>query len=38
MAVCSRTGLLLAWTTRSARANESNFALPLIDRLTAFTS
>jgi hypothetical protein len=31
MAVCSRTGLPLAWQTRTAKANESNFALPLID-------
>lgn len=31
LAVCSRTGLPLAWQTRTAKANESNFALPLID-------
>jgi hypothetical protein len=31
MAVCSRTGLPVAWQTRTAKANESNFALPLID-------
>jgi Transposase DDE domain len=31
MAVCSRTGLPLAWQTRTAKPNESNFALPLID-------
>lgn len=31
MAVCSRTGLPLAWQTRTAKANESSFALPLLD-------
>ncbi len=31
MAVCARTGLPLAWETRTARANESQFAVPLID-------
>jgi DDE family transposase len=31
MAVCSRTGLPVAWQTRTAKANESSFALPLLD-------
>src|SRR5215216_4307518 len=31
MAVCSRTGLPLAWQARTARANESQFVAPLID-------
>ena len=35
MAVCARTGLPLAWQTRTARANESNFAAPLIDAVRA---
>jgi DDE family transposase len=33
MAVCSRTGLPLAWQTRTARSNESLFAVPLIDKV-----
>jgi hypothetical protein len=35
LAVCSRTGLPLAWQTRTARVNESQFAVPLIDALHA---
>jgi hypothetical protein len=31
----TRTGLPLAWQTRTARANESNFAAPLIDKARA---
>jgi hypothetical protein len=31
MAVCSGTGLPVAWQTRTANSNESSFALPLID-------
>ncbi len=31
MAVCTRTGLPVAWQTRTARANESQFTAPLID-------
>jgi hypothetical protein len=30
-AVCTRTGLPLAWQVRTAKANESQFAAPLID-------
>jgi hypothetical protein len=33
MAVCTRTGLPLAWQTRTAKANESTFAIPMIDKL-----
>ena len=35
MAVCTRTGLPVAWQTRTARANESQFATPLIDAVRA---
>jgi Transposase DDE domain len=35
MAVCAQTGLPLAWQTRTARANESQFAVPLIDAVRA---
>lgn len=35
MAVCTRTGLPVAWQTRTARANESQFAVPLIDAVRA---
>ncbi|MBA3261835.1 MAG: transposase [Thermoleophilaceae bacterium] len=33
LAVCSRSGLPLAWQVETARSNESQFAVPLIDRL-----
>ncbi|MDP8943297.1 MAG: transposase [Actinomycetota bacterium] len=32
-AVCARTGLPVGWQVASARANESTFAAPLIDKL-----
>jgi hypothetical protein len=35
MATCSRTGLPVAWQVRSARANESTFAAPLLDAASA---
>src|SRR5215212_5852499 len=35
MAVCTRTGLPVAWQTRTARANDSNFAAPLLDAARA---
>ena len=34
-AVCTRTGLPVAWNVRSARANESRFAAPLMDAARA---
>jgi hypothetical protein len=33
MAVCSRSGLPLAWRVQTAAANEMRFAVPLIDVL-----
>jgi hypothetical protein len=35
LAVCTRTGLPLAWQTRSARHNESMFVAPLLDAVRA---
>jgi Transposase DDE domain len=35
LAVCTRTGLPLAWQTRSARHHESLFAAPLLDAVHA---
>jgi hypothetical protein len=35
LAVCTRTGLPLAWQTRSARHNESLFVAPLLDAIHA---
>jgi hypothetical protein len=33
LAACSRTGLPIAWSAETASANESRFAIPLIDKL-----
>jgi hypothetical protein len=35
LAVCARTGLPLAWQTRTARRNESLFVAPLLDAVRA---
>jgi hypothetical protein len=34
-AVCAETGLALAWRVETAKAQESSFAVPLLDALTA---
>lgn len=35
MAVCTATGLPLAWDVATARRHESNFVTPLLDALRA---